>query len=540
MDHNNSSFRDRPAHPPGTVELFGDGGHGGNQGTDGKMILMPTPSDDPDDPLSWSMFRKSWNYGLLTAMTMAIFTALGVQPVFWPQMLEDMDVQLEDLTNAQAAQLVGLAAGCVVFIPFAKKYGRRPVYIISTALVMASIWWSAFMNSATEVYLTNVLLGLAGATNETAVQMSIRDLFFVHQRGSANGIYLMAVTCGTFLTPMAAGAQAFSSRWRSSYVTLAVFMTLLNLLFVFTFEETKFVPVIGGGVPDGDGGVGVRELAEFGSKLAPVESEMPIRDDDEELRAARRRRKPFPRYLRLQLVTRTDESLWQTFWQPVHVAWFPHVVWTYLEFASGVCWFVIIASVSSIAFSKPPYNFNPAQIGFMNAGPLVGSIFGSLYGGWFVDWAIVRFARRNGGLFEPEMRLWLTPLPAILMSAGLVVYGVTVDRGMHFIYPSIGGALFAAGFGGISDISFTLVIDAFPNLVSLTFVVIAFFRNAISIAGPFSITPWMEKMSIGSIFIIAGSISMIIHFTGLPILFWGKRMRRAMAPRYYRLSQQTS
>lgn len=88
-------------------------------------------------------------------------------------MLQDMDITLEDLTTAQAVQLAGLALGCVFFIPFTKKYGRRSTYIISTAMLAAGTWWSAYMKTAPELYLTNILLGLAGSTNETAVQMSV-------------------------------------------------------------------------------------------------------------------------------------------------------------------------------------------------------------------------------------------------------------------------------------------------------------------------------------------------------------------------------
>lgn len=35
---------------------------------------------------------------------------------------------------------------------------------------------------------------------------------------------------------------------------------------------------------------------------------------------------------------------------------------------------------------------------------------------------------------------------------------------MHWIYPSLGSGFFAFGFGAISDSTFTLVIDAYPNV----------------------------------------------------------------------------
>lgn len=37
-------------------------------------------------------------------------------------------------------------------------------------------------------------------------------------------------------------------------------------------------------------------------------------------------------------------------------------------------------------------------------------------------------------------------------------------KGMHWFFPSLGGALFAFGFGAISDIIFTLILDSFPDV----------------------------------------------------------------------------
>ncbi|RDA84168.1 hypothetical protein CP532_3908 [Ophiocordyceps camponoti-leonardi (nom. inval.)] len=500
--------------PPGTVRLFSQADEEG--GGKRSLILTPTPSGHPDDALSWSMVRKCWHYGLLMAMTVVIFAALTIQPIFWTQMQAEMDVSLQDLNNAQAFQLVGLAIGCIFMVPFAKKYGRRPVYIVSTALVVASTWWSASMTSAAEVILTNFVMGLAGAVNETAVQMTIRDMFFVHQRGTANGAYLIAFSAGSFLVAIAVGAQAENSGWRAPYLTLAGFMTALCLLFIVGLEETK--PVVTTTTTTTTAKDHEKAIVELDSPLAT--------------------KTKFHRFRpRLQLWTPSDGSLWKMAYQPIYTAWYPHVIFTSLEYASGVCWLVVLCSVVSVVFSSAPYDFNAAQVGFvMCGGPLVGSLLGSIYGGYFSDWAVVRFARRNGGLLEPEMRLWLLPLPALLMSGGLALFGVTADRGMHWIFPSIGTAIFVTGFGAVSDITFTLVIDAFPDIVPLTFVAVAFFRNAISIAGPFSITPWREVMSIRGIFISAMVISFLVHLVAVPVVMWGKTVRTRLAPRYYRLS----
>jgi MFS family permease len=55
----------------------------------------------------------------------------------------------------------------------------------------------------------------------------------------------------------------------------------------------------------------------------------------------------------------------------------------------------------------PPYNFNSTQIGLMNLAPFIGNTLGSLICGPLSDWTILRLAKRNNGIYEPEMRLWV-------------------------------------------------------------------------------------------------------------------------------------
>lgn len=88
-------------------------------------------------------------------------------------MVVDLDVTYAQLNNAMSVNFVGLAMGCVFFIPFAKKFGRRPVYLISTALMLVTSFWGAEIKTLAELYITNLLQGLAGATNEAIAQITV-------------------------------------------------------------------------------------------------------------------------------------------------------------------------------------------------------------------------------------------------------------------------------------------------------------------------------------------------------------------------------
>jgi MFS family permease len=91
-------------------------------------------------------------------------------------MVVDLDVTYTELNRAASVNFVGLAMGCVFFIPFAKKYGRRPVYIVSTALMLVTAFWASRMKSLSELYVANLLQGLAGATNESIAEITVSGM----------------------------------------------------------------------------------------------------------------------------------------------------------------------------------------------------------------------------------------------------------------------------------------------------------------------------------------------------------------------------
>lgn len=250
-------------------------------------------------------------------------------------------------------------------------------------------------------------------------------MFFVHQRGSANAVYFIAVMVGSFLTPMAAGAQAATQGWRWSYYALSISLTGLFFIFVGLFEETKYIPVTVGARDTNPLEMNIIDQSKADeAKDGPSADLDTIKSNfvgDEQI--------PLNTYRqRLRLVTKTSESLLRTAILPVRVITLPHVAFTALQFASGVAWLVLYLTSTSIIFSAPPYSFTTAGVGYMSLGPFVGNILGSLYGGPFADWLVVRLARRNGGIFEPEMRLYPLALTVVTMAGGLVMYGATADR----------------------------------------------------------------------------------------------------------------
>ncbi|KAF7523220.1 hypothetical protein G7054_g11849 [Neopestalotiopsis clavispora] len=525
---------DADGHPPGTFRLTTVSYNASGSSAEG-ICLQPPPMDDPNDPLNWSSWRKGVNWALVFGISLAIFTSLSVQTNFWVQMSEDMNLSYEQLNDSLSANGAGCALGCVFVIPFSKKYGRRSTYILTTAVLAAVTWWSARMTTLAELYLTNLLSGLAGSVNETVAQMTLADLFFVHQRGTINATYLTAVMMGSFLTPMAAGVQASNSSWRWSYYTLAICLTVLLVVFIFSYEETKYVPVISGARP-----IVPRAVVADSEDLAVGKDTDSQKDMSPVLRtssaaAMTSSRPPLNTYRqRLRWTTTTPESLTKLFYFPLYTNAFPHVIFASLQYASGVCWLVVMASIWSTVTTVPPYNLDTAQLGYLNVGPFIGNLIGSFYGGVVSDWCVRFFSRRNQGFYEPEMRLYHLLPPAFLMSIGLFLSGYGLQQFWSPTMLSFSGGLFAFGLGAIGDAAFTLVLDTYEALAGECFVVIAFWRNVIGIGIPFAVTPMIDIGLMNSGIIMA-VISFVISMLFIPMIIWGKRFRATNGPRYYQL-----
>jgi MFS family permease len=90
---------------------------------------------------------------------------------------------------------------------------------------------------------------------------------------------------------------------------------------------------------------------------------------------------------------------------PLQIFAFPIVLWASLSMGFAANCLLALNLTQAQVFHPPPYNFNPAQIGFVNFAFVVGAIIGLLTAGPVSDWVSMRATRKNNGVREAEMRL---------------------------------------------------------------------------------------------------------------------------------------
>jgi MFS family permease len=98
---------------------------------------------------------------------------LCVAVPLWQDFNTELGISYADLNNTYASNMAALSVGCIIFIPIALRIGRRPVYIVTTLIMLASAIWQAKMVTLGDMIGTNVIMGIAGAVNEALFQVTV-------------------------------------------------------------------------------------------------------------------------------------------------------------------------------------------------------------------------------------------------------------------------------------------------------------------------------------------------------------------------------
>ncbi|ELQ42331.1 hypothetical protein OOU_Y34scaffold00215g15 [Pyricularia oryzae Y34] len=186
----------------GTVRLRND--------QTGEVILVPTPSNDPNDPLNWPQWYKNAVAALICcAMLMCNFLAAGPTIALVETAVDFFPDAADPASNPDAfddavaavayyftttSLLQGISN--FVWVPLANKYGRRPVYILSYTIYLACAVWLVFEESYNGFLAGRILMGVGAGAAETIAPISIADIFFLHERGTIMALYTAFLSAG--------------------------------------------------------------------------------------------------------------------------------------------------------------------------------------------------------------------------------------------------------------------------------------------------------------------------------------------------------
>lgn len=151
---------------------------------------------------------------------------------------------------------------------------------------------------------------------------------------------------------------------------------------------------------------------------------------------------------------------------------------------------------------------------------------------------MVKLARRNNGVREPEQRLWSLSLSAVLMASGLILWGVGASRNVQFMGPifGLGFTTFGVVCGG--SIALSYAVDCFKEIAGESMITVIIIRNTLGFGFSYAITPWIEASGEQNCFIAVSMLSLGCTLSFLLMVLYGKRLRKFSAKRYWRYVEE--
>ncbi|KAI0199065.1 major facilitator superfamily domain-containing protein [Astrocystis sublimbata] len=421
----------------------------------GRLALIP----EVENPYEYKSGTK-WLMTFIVAFAAA--TSSTGTSIFYPA----LSVVARDLNTTQAVANLSLAFYllAMAFTPlwwsaWSEVLGRRTIYILSFFLFAVFSVISAVSVNIAMLIVFRVLTGGASASVQAVGAGTVADIWEPKERGKAMGIFYLGPLCGPGIAPIIGGALTQAFGWRSTLWFLVIFAGVLFLLILFCLPETL------GRRPSPEPESNPQGTKKFGVII-------------------KRFIDPFKVLALLR-------------YPPIIISVFSAAI------AFGSL-YVVNISIETV-FSVPPYNFTTIEVGLLYLAPTLGYALASVLGGRWIDFIMHREAEK-AGRYDPDGKLVYLPedrmkeniwLASSLYPAGMIWYGWTADKAIHWIVPTIATFFFGIGsmlvFGAVT----TVLTEFTPKKASSGVAVNNFMRSTIATIGAVVTEPLVRAIGAG-------------------------------------------
>ena len=525
---------------PGTTVLVGDKSEIKSLGLDNKpdssIILLPQPSSDPNDPLNWKYHRKCVHFIILFFFSLILAACSNFTGPIYLLLAEIYGKSLNDLNDGSALSFLFLAISCLFLQPIAAKFGRRPVYLGATVLVIFSFVAFVVPKSYGGYMAMNILSGLAVGPIDSLIEVSIADIFFLHEHGKYIGIYSLTLGLGSAFGPFIAGyaTSNLGYLW-CGYLSIIICGALLLVQFFFLEEsyydrkveskevEDRLISIALSNTSQSPT-VDVGDIYELPTEKGNIITEVSSVNDNHLVDACPIKAKTYIQRLQPFIVTDRDFSFYSIF-RTLQVLRYPAVIWAALVYGMQICWMALITGTESQFFMAPPYLFGTSAVGLLSLAMVAGTIIGGIYAS-FSDVVQIYYTKRNNGIFEPEFRLLLLPLPVILNIGGIFMYGLGPLYGANWSVGAVGIGGISIGLCSVSALALNYVLECYPRQASETITAVLFVRNLFGMVFTFVFQYWLEGVGTLGTTIMLGCLCFAINGLSFFMFTRGKNFRK--------------
>lgn len=443
----------------------------------GGVELHPKPTEDPLDPLNFSRIEKWTILGIVMWMYF-LFTYITTTTVpSFPLLQEQYSISYSQVNWTVAIPALGLSLGPLFWSSLADIYGRRIIFILGTIMAFIATIGSAVAPTYEGYMAARFFQGFGVSPAATVGMAIVNDLFFEYERGQKLGLWVLALDMGLLVGPLIGGFVSLVDQYWVAWLTAILFGVLLVAEILF-LPETLYP----------------RKL--ILSRLPTTITEVGLGDDPEKTLAKvpldikRTKNLPFVNFTKIAGVEHPKP--WDAFMQFCKLWSFPNIAISVFFYCFAWYWWVL-SVITYLPVAYPQYAANIQGLLFLGLilGTLICEIFCS---GTLSDRIVSLLAKKNNDIRVAEMRLWLVYPAVIITAVGLILWGISVDKGYHWMVGQVALFLFAAGIQiGNTAIS-AYIVDCYPSHAMAVIIFYSVLLNLSAFVNPFFIAPWCDSV----------------------------------------------
>lgn len=497
------------------------------------------------DPKFWSQSLK-----YATLFNICVFVFLGNMftsgiTTGFAELIEEFHVSFAILPDIVAWPVFCQGAANLIWMPLALCVGKRPIILLTIAILFFGSIWSAVAGSYNSLLGARIFACLGSGSVESIGAAMIGDMFFERNFATAMAIYLLALSAGSNIGPLIGGYLIEAQGWRWFFWLNAILAGANFITAVLFLPETSYSRVYIEGETAADLDKDVMDAEEIEKKVVVVEtSEGPTNVAVPRQQAIGYGTGYWRDLFRFKL-DKVDYHgpvfLAYQFSLPFRFLLIPGTLFAAGAFGLTLGWNVVISVIVPSIFSPPPYNFSSSSIGLFGIAAFIGTIISFPIAGPLTDFISRKLGERRGG-HQPEYRIPALIFPFIICPVGLIVFGYTYIPlssylshlpPLHYtapwIRPAVGFAMVAAGLGLVPSVLLSYIVDSYPVTSGEALVLVNATKNFIAFGLTKGSASWMAKAGVRKMFVSMAGIFWGFMILAVPLFIFGAWIRKRTA-----------
>lgn len=510
------------------------------------IILNPQPHDNPNDPLNWPIWRRDLALFILGLLCFIGGGQSSMLSAGMSSLAQEFDKSTSTISYLVGGFMLSLTVGAMLAAPTAILYGKRVVYLGGILVFLAGSLWAASAKTFGMLMGGRILSGIGCSIVESLPSSTIAEIYFAHERAYRVGFYTLLLLGGKNLLPLFSALifQDLDRHWLFwiNSIIIGADLILVYICIPETFWDRAPVP--------NKRSLQETEIARinlekkhslkpapnaFASEshimtlnmLAERERERSSSPDVEKNEPQEQpSKKTFFQLLHLFSGRHSNDEWWMIFLRPFALFAYPHILFGSFFYGLAVVWLIMISEVMTDIFAHNPYNYSKVTMGLFFISPFIGGSLGSMMAGKVSDLVVRFLVKRNKGIYEPEIRLWMV-VPCIIASCiGLIGFGWSADNGDPWYAPIILYGVLAFGSSFSSTTAITFCVDSYKMFATESLVSVNIFKNVLGFLFSLFNNSFNEHHGYKIGFVTFGCIEIFVGLWAIPLYIYGKRIRR--------------